>query len=136
MNLWLVKSDPDDYSAVDLERDGQTVWTGVKNPTAQNHLRAMNAGAAVLVYHTGDQKAIVALAKVAVGPRPESAGGKMVVVDLAFDCWLESPVTLATIKADAFFKDFALVRIGRLSVMPVTEPQWKRILALSGATGP
>lgn len=134
MNRWLVKSDPDEYSAADLERDGLTAWTGVKNATALIHLRAMKAGDPVLLYHTGDAKAVVAAATVAAGPRPEpdDPTGKLVVVDLAFDRWLKAPVPLAAIKADPAFKDFALVRIGRLSVMPVTEAEWKRLASLGG----
>ena len=148
MNRWLVKSDPDEYSAADLERDRRTVWDGVTNALAQRHIRAMAKGDAVLTYHSGKEKAVVATAKVAAAPRPEgrtphASGGPILspqssalspapcVVELAFDRWLKHPVTLAAIKADPAFKDFALVRISRLSVMPVTTAQWDRVLALS-----
>jgi predicted RNA-binding protein with PUA-like domain len=134
MATWLVKGDPDDYSAADLERERRTVWTGVRNPVAQKNLRSMNEGDDVLVYHTGDEKAIVATATVAAGPRPDPAhkSGKLFVVDLAFGKWFKTPVTLATIKADPAFASFDLVRISRLSVMPVSEEYAARLHKLSG----
>jgi predicted RNA-binding protein with PUA-like domain len=134
---WLIKSDPDEYSAADLERDGTTVWDGVTNALAQKHMRAMSAGDDVLVYHTGDEKAVVAVARVSAAPRPDpkDKSGKLSVVALAFARWLPSPASLSTIKADKSLADFALVRIGRLSVMPVTAAQWKRIEAISKAAG-
>jgi predicted RNA-binding protein with PUA-like domain len=134
MNRWLVKGDPEDYSAADLERERRTEWSGVRNPVAQGHLREMKIGDEVLVYHTGGEKAVVALARVAAGPRPDTGDqtGKLVVVDLEFVRWLKNPVTLAAIKADSAFADFLLVRIGRLSVMPVNAGQWKRIMELAG----
>lgn len=135
MKRWLVKSDPDEYSAADLERDGRTTWDGVSNALAQQHLRAMAEGDAVLVYHTGKAKAVVAEARVSGGPRPDPAdkAGKRVAVELAFERWLPRAVALAEIKADPTFEDFALVRIGRLSVMPVTAAQWNRIVKLAKA---
>jgi predicted RNA-binding protein with PUA-like domain len=133
MNRWLVKGDPEDYSAADLERERRTVWSGVKNPAAIAHLRAMTVGDEVLVYHTGGEKSVVALARVAVGPRADAGDrtGKLVVVDLEFVRWLKKPVALAAIKAEPAFADFLLVRIGRLSVMPVTPAQWKRLMELA-----
>jgi predicted RNA-binding protein with PUA-like domain len=133
MNRWLVKSDPDDYSARDLERDGRTVWSGVRNAAALLHLRKMRPGDAVLVYHTGVERTVVARAKIASLPRPDAddPGRKAVVIDVAFDGWLKAPVTLAQIRSDPAFADFALVRISRLSVMPVSVAQWQRILKLS-----
>lgn len=134
MHYWLIKGDPDDYSAADLERDGQTVWDGVSNPVALKHLRSMAAGDGVFIYHTGSQKAIVAIGEVAVGPRsdPKDKSGKAVLVEMRFKQWLKNPVTLAEIKANPDFADFELVRIGRLSVMPVSAGRWKAILALTG----
>ena len=128
MNRWLVKSEPEDYSAADLERDRRATWDGVKSALAQRHLKAMGKGDSVLLYHTGKERAVVALAKVAGAPRPDS---DLTVVDLSFDRWLDNPVSLAAIKSDPSFKDFALVRISRLSVMPVTSAEWERILAMS-----
>lgn len=131
---WLVKTEPTDYAAEDLERDGTTDWTGVKNPTAQQHLRAMKAGDDVLVYHTGNVKAIVATATVERGPAPDPGdpAGKRVQVTLAFGGWLKTPVTLKQIKADERFADFDLVRMSRLSVMPVDGATWKALLGLAG----
>jgi predicted RNA-binding protein with PUA-like domain len=137
MNHWLVKSDAETYSAHDLERDGRTEWDGVRNPTALRHIRAMSEGDVVFIYHSGKEKAIVAMARAASDPRSDARdkSGKLSVVDLAFDEWLKSPVTLAAIKADPFFADFDLVRLSRLSVMPVSAAQWKRILAMAGTPG-
>lgn len=138
MGGWLIKSDPDEYSAHDLKRDRKTVWDGVANPTALIHLRAMRDGDAVLIYHTGGEKAILALAKVSGNPRPDPADarGKNVLVTIAFEKYLDRPVTLAEIKADKAFANFDLVRLSRLSVMPVSAAHWKRILALSATPAP
>lgn len=133
MNRWLVKSDPDEYSAHDLAREKRTAWTGVSNPVALKHLRAMADGDEVLVYHTGAQRAVVALANVAGKPRndPADKSGKSVLVELEFREWLAKPVELAQIKEDPAFASFDLVRISRLSVMPVSAAHWKRILAMT-----
>ncbi len=135
MNHWLLKSDPDEYSAADLQRDGATTWDGVKNAAALIHMRAMRKGDALLIYHTGAERAVVATAKVSGDPQSDAsdAAGKLVGVPIAFDRWFSTPVTLAAIKAEPAFRDFALVRIGRLSVMPVAAPLWERLLALGGA---
>lgn len=133
MAHWLVKSDPDDYSAADLERDGSTRWDGVRNALAQQHLSAMKAGDGVLVYHSGAERAIVALAKVASPPQPDESdpSGKAVCVQLAFEKRVATPVTLAALKEDPAFEGFDLLRISRLSVMPVSAAHWKRILKLA-----
>lgn len=130
---WLVKEEPSTYSFAAFLRDGRTTWSGVRNPLAQKHLRAMTPGDRVFFYHTGSEKAVVGTARVAAAPVPDpaDASGKLWAVDLVPDAALPAPVTLATIKADAFFADFALVRMGRLSVMPVTDAQWDRIVALA-----
>lgn len=128
MAHWLVKSDPEDYSAADLARDGRTVWDGVRNALAQRHLRDMRPGDEVLVYHTGAEKAVVARATVVGAPRP-AADGSGVTVELAFAGWLPRPVSLAAIKADPALAGLALVRQGRLSVMPVTAGEWRRLVA-------
>jgi predicted RNA-binding protein with PUA-like domain len=135
MSVWLVKSDPDTYSFADLARDRRTVWDGVANAAALGHLRAMKRGDTVLVYESGAVKAVVGRARVAAGPRPDPAldDPRRVVVDLAAEGSLPAPVTLAAIKSDPAFRDFALVRISRLSVMPVLEALARRILALGGA---
>ncbi len=133
MKRWLIKGEPDDYGAAELEREGRTTWDGIRNPTAQQNLRAMTAGDALLVYHSGKEKAIVATARVvkAAYPDPKDKSGKLVAVQIEFDAWLPNPVPLAAIKADPFFADFDLVRISRLSVMPVSGTQWKRVMTMS-----
>jgi len=119
----LVKTEPTDYSFADLERDKQTRWTGVANPLAKKHLRSMAKSDQVFVYHTGAEKQIVGIADVqTTGEEPE----------LQFREWLKRPVTLAEIRARKEFADFALVRIGRLSVMPVSAAQWKSLCAMAG----
>lgn len=124
-NYWLVKTEPSTYSLDDLEREGTATWDGVKNPVALKHLRAMQPGDEVLIYHTGDEKAVVGVATVvaAANPDPKIKAKRR----------LPRPVTLATIKADKAFADLPLVRIGRLSAMPIPGPQYARILKLAGA---
>jgi predicted RNA-binding protein with PUA-like domain len=130
---WLVKEEPDNYNFDQFVADGQTVWSGVKNPVAQRNLRAMKKGDRVFFYHTGKQKAVVGTAKVTVEayPDPKDKSGSLVVVELAPDKKLARPVTLAEIKASGKFADWALVRVPRLSVMPVTEEQWAAIEKMS-----
>lgn len=135
MNRWLIKCDPDDYSAADLARDKQTHWTGVRNPQAQQHLRSMAANDTALIYHTGKEKAAVATAVIVSAPNPDPTdiAGKAVAVQVRFDAWLARPVTLAELKAETeSFTDFALLKISRLSVMPVRPAEWKRLLQLAG----
>lgn len=126
---WLFKEEPTHYSFDDLQRDGKTSWTGVKNPLAQKHLRSVKKGDRIFFYHTGDEKAVVGVAKAAGAPYPDPADkeGKLYAVDVVPVRKLPHPVTLAAIKADKWFADFALTRMPRLSVMPVTDEQWKRI---------
>lgn len=135
MNHWLLKTEPSEYSYDDLEREGRGVWDGVANNLALIHLRQMKKGDLALVYHTGDEKAAVGVAEVASNPYPDPKAGdpKLVVVDLAPKRRLARPVTLAELKADPEFADFALVKISRLSVMPVEPVRWKKLLALSKA---
>jgi len=131
---WLFKEEPTHYSFADLQKDGRTCWSGVRNPVAQKHLRAVRAGDEVLYYQTGKDKAVVGLAKAIADarPDPDDSAGKLVVVDIAPVRALPQAVTLATCKAQKALADFALVRLPRLSVMPVTDDQWKLILALAG----
>lgn len=135
MAYWILKTEPDSYSYADLTRDGATVWDGVANNAALIHLRAMAPGDAALIYHTGDERRAVGLAEVVRGPYPDPklADPKLVVVDVRPAGELPRPVELAAIKADPFFADFALVRQGRLSVVPVTAEQWARLMAMAGA---
>ena len=133
MKKWLLKTEPGTYSFSDLTREGRTCWDGVSNPVALGHLRAMQKGDEAFFYHTGAEKAIVGLARIVSDPYPDPRLGdpRRVVVDLAPLRPLDHPVTLAAVKADPRFRDFALVRIGRLSVMPVSPEQWKALLALA-----
>ena len=126
---WLFKEEPTNYSFDALVKDGKTVWSGVKNPLAQKHLRSVKRGDRIFYYHTGNEKAVVGVARAAGDAYPESKDktGKTSVVDVEPVKKLPRPVTLAEIKADAAFKSFALVRISRLSVMPVTDDEWRRI---------
>ena len=126
---WLFKEEPTSYSYDAFAKDGSAVWSGVKNPVAQRNLLSVKKGDAVFYYHTGDEKAIVGIAKATCDayPDPKDKTGKAHVVDIAPAKKLARPVTLKEIKADAAFKDFPLVRISRLSVMPVTDGEWKRI---------
>ena len=130
---WLVKEEPTHYSFDDLVRDGRTVWSGVRNPLAQKHLRSMRKGDRIFFYHTGDVKAIVGIAKAASAPYPDpgDSAEKMHAIDVVPVRKLKSPVTLAAVKADKSFSSFPLVRMSRLSVMPVTDLEWKRIEQMS-----
>jgi predicted RNA-binding protein with PUA-like domain len=131
-NLWLLKTEPSTYSYDRLVKEGRTVWDGVRNNLALMHLRAMQEGDRVLIYHSGGEKAVVGTARVAAGPYPDPAreDPKLVVVDVAPDARLARPVPLAELKADPQLRELPLVRMSRLSVMPVEAEQWKRILAL------
>jgi predicted RNA-binding protein with PUA-like domain len=133
MAQWLVKEEPDHYGYEALERDGTTSWSGVRNPLAQKHLRSIRKGDRVFYYHTGKEKAVVATAKAASDAYPDAAdpSGKLYAVDIVPDRRLPRPVTLAEIKADASFASFPLVRMARLSVMPVTDREWGKIEAMS-----
>ncbi|MGE5801327.1 MAG: EVE domain-containing protein [Gemmatimonadota bacterium] len=136
-NYWLVKTEPSTYSYDDLEREHTAVWDGVKNPVALRNLRAMHPGDQVLVYHTGDEKAVVGWATVVSAPYadPKKKDPKLFVIDLRGHRRLPQPVTLAQIKADKTLSELPIVRQGRLSVSPVTAPQWSRLLQLAGAGG-
>jgi len=133
-SYWLLKTEPSAYSYDRLERDGRAVWDGVKNPVALKNLRAMQPGDAVLIYHTGDEKAAVGVAEIvtAAYPDPKGKDPKLMVVDLKPRGRLPRPVPLADIKADPAFQDHPLVRVGRLSVVPLAAAQWKKLLALGG----
>ena len=128
-----MKEEPEHYAYDRLEEDRKTVWAGVKNPLAQKHLRAIRRGDRIFYYHTGKERAVVAVARAAgdAYPDPKDAAGKLFVVDVTPDKKLPRPVTLAEIKADPAFASFALVRVSRLSVMPVTDAEWARIEKMS-----
>jgi predicted RNA-binding protein with PUA-like domain len=124
--LWLVKEEPTHYNFATFLDERRTTWSGVRNPVAQRHLRSMEEGDTVLYYHTGNEKAVVGLAKVASAPAPDPQDktGKLFVVELTADRALPRPVTLAEIKAAPLFADSPLARVPRLSVMPITDDQW------------
>lgn len=123
MARWLFKTEPSDYSFDQLVKDRKTTWNGVTNATALIHLRKVKKGDAVLIYHTGDVKSIVGLARAASDGYPDPTSPKLAVVDLAPDRALK-PVALADLKKNPRFKNFDLVRNSRLSVMPVPDELW------------
>ena len=132
-NYWLLKTEPSTYSYADLERDKKAVWDGVSNALALKHLRSMKRGDSAFIYHTGDEKQIVGIAVVARGPYPNpiETDPKLVVVDLRPQRQLKRPVTLTEIKRRREFDGFELVRMGRLSVMPVSEARWRRLCEMA-----
>jgi predicted RNA-binding protein with PUA-like domain len=134
-NYWILKTDTDTYSFDDLARERRAVWDGVSNALALKHIRGMAKGDPVLIYHSGDEKALVGLAQVASAPYqdPKQSDPKRVVVDIEAGKRLPRPVTLAAVKADPAFAELGLVRLSRLSVIPVSEAHWKRLLALAEA---
>lgn len=133
MGHWLFKEEPGCYSFADLERDGTTLWSGVTNSLAQKHLRAVKKGDKILFYHTGNEKSVVGVVEAAADPipDPEDDTGKHVAVEVKPVRKLKNPVTLAAIKSDTAFAAWELVRIGRLSVMPVPPDLWKKIEAMA-----
>lgn len=133
MAYWLMKTEPDEYSYSDLEQEGTTVWNGVKNALALKHLRNMSSGDLVFIYHTGKQRQIIGLAEVVSEPYPDPAlnDSKRVVVDIRVMKRISQPLTLKKIKESNLFKDFDLLRLPRLSVLPVSESYWDLILKLA-----
>jgi predicted RNA-binding protein with PUA-like domain len=122
MSTWLLKTEPSEYTYDDLVRDKRTTWDGVVNPTARKHLREMAAGDLAIIYHTGDERQAIGVAEVvAAGDPPTLAPRKP----------LAQPVPLSAIKAHAAFADSPLVKIGRLSVVPLGAAEWRALLALS-----
>ena len=133
MALGLFKEEPTSYSYADLERDGSAVWGGVTNALARQNLRKVAVGDRVFFYHTGKEKAVVGEMRVAIGPKPDPSSDdpKGVAVEVEPVRALARPVPLSAIKADAALAGWDLVRLPRLSVVPVTEEQWRRIEELS-----
>jgi predicted RNA-binding protein with PUA-like domain len=133
MALWLLKTEPSTYSYDDLARDKKTTWDGISNATALKHIRTMKKGDSALIYHTGDERAVVGIAEIASNPYPDPKAGdeKLVAFDLKPKKKLAAPVSLDTIKSDKTFEGWDLLRIGRLSVVPVPPAMWKRIEQLS-----
>lgn len=134
MAYWLLKSEPQEYSYIDLEQAGCGIWDGVKNPLALKYLRTMKLGDEVLIYHTGKERQVVGIAEIMSLPYPDPTlnDPRFMVVDIRAVRSLPQPVTLTQIKQDHHFTDFDLVRLPRLSVVPVSAEYWQRILQLAG----
>ena len=133
-NFWLVKQEPSSYSWSDLVAEGETSWTGVRNFTARNNLRKMRKADEVLFYHSGEEKAVVGIAKVmrTACPDPTAKEGDWSTVDLAAVKPLARPVTLREIKGNLRLRGIPLIRQSRLSVMPLAEPEFREIVNMAG----
>jgi len=134
MARWLVKSEPGTYSLDDLKRDGKTVWDGVRNNTAALHLKAMKVGDEVFFYHSGEGKEVVGVAKVAKESYldPTDPAGRFVAVELAYVRPLKTPVTLVQMKAEPALAQMAMIKLSRISVSPVTDAEWAKVLQMAG----
>ena len=132
MAAWILKTEPTDYSFPDLLREGWAVWSGISNPTALQNLRKVEKGDTILIYHTGKERQVVGLARAKSGPYPDPALGdpKHVVIDVTADKALRTPVTLEQFKADPMLSKTDLVRLGRLSVVPLSDAQLARVMKL------
>jgi predicted RNA-binding protein with PUA-like domain len=133
MAYWLFKQEPSTYSYSQLEKDGKTVWDGVANNLALKHLRSVKKDDKAIFYHTGDEKQAVGIMDIVSDAYPDPKDKSLTVVDVKPAGRLKKPVTLAQIKADPAFSQWELVRISRLSVMPVPEKLWTRLIKMSGA---
>lgn len=131
MNYWLVKTEPETYSWDDLVRDKKTVWDGVRNFQARSNLKSMKQGDTVFFYHTGDEKAIIGLAKVAKEAYPDPKDKDWVVIEIASDKKLKKPVTLSQIKSTKKLANMVLVKASRLSVQPVRQDEFTLVIELS-----
>lgn len=134
-NYWILKTEPSSYSFDRLATDRRAVWDGVSNALALKHLRSMAKGDQTFIYHTGDEKALVGLARIASDPYSDPKNEKLTVVDIEAGDRLPRPVTLAAVKADPAFAQLGLVRMSRLSVIPVPPDLWKRLMAMGGRPG-
>ncbi|MSR65065.1 MAG: EVE domain-containing protein [Verrucomicrobiae bacterium] len=134
MNYWVLKTEPSEFSYANLEEKKKAVWDGITNPLALKYIRSMGKGDLAFIYHTGDEKQITGIARITSGayPDPRDDTGKLSVVDLAPLQRLKKPITLTSLKAKRDFADWELVRIGRLSVVPVDEERWKKLKKLGG----
>ena len=136
MNYWLAKQEPSGprgYNILQLQKDKKTIWDGVHNNLALKHIRNMKKGDLIFFYHTGDERQVVGIMSVISNPypNPEEENKRFVVVDVKFKKLLKTPVTLDTIKKQKKFKDWELLRISRLSVMPVPKIIWDYIIKMS-----
>ncbi|MEM7726535.1 MAG: EVE domain-containing protein [Cyanobacteria bacterium P01_A01_bin.45] len=132
MAYWLLKTEPEEYSYNDLEKEKTTVWNGVNNALALKHMRTMQPGDLAFIYHTGKQKKIVGIGLISSQPYPdpELNEAKRTVVKVQAVEKVTVPVSLKEIKQDDSFKDFEMLRLPRLSVVPVAKPYWQRLIAL------
>ena len=136
MNYWLAKQEPSGprgYNILQLQKDKKTMWDGVHNNLALKHIRNMKKGDLIFFYHTGDERQVVGIMSVISNPypNPEEENKRFVVIDVKFKKLLKTPVTLDTIKKQKKFKDWELLRISRLSVMPVPKLIWDEIIKMS-----
>ena len=131
MNYWLVKTEPDTYSWDDLVKEKKGTWDGVRNFQARSNMKSMEKGDKVFVYHTGDEKSVIGIAKVVTAPYPEPKDPDWVAVDLAPEKKLKKSISLSQIKSDKRFANMVLVRASRLSVQPVEEEKFNLIVSLS-----
>ncbi|MBD2446875.1 EVE domain-containing protein [Nostoc sp. FACHB-152] len=133
MAYWLLKTEPDKYSYADLARNGSTVWDGVTNALALKHIRTMLPGDLALIYHTGKERQIMGIAEIISQPYPDPKlnDAKLVVVDLKAIRPVSQPVSLTQIKQNDKFTDFDLLRLPRLSVVPVSEAHWQQLIHLT-----
>jgi predicted RNA-binding protein with PUA-like domain len=135
MAYWLFKQEPSCYTLADLERDRRTIWDGVSNSLALKNLGQVHRNDRIFFYHTGTQRAVVGEMRATEDPRPVADNGKALVVEVEFVRALPRPVTLAEIKADKSFAGWELIRLPRLSVLPVSAAQWRRIEQLGKKAG-
>jgi predicted RNA-binding protein with PUA-like domain len=138
MSLWLLKTEPSTYSWDELVREKRTVWNGITNAAALKHIRSMNKADQAFLYHTGDERAIVGIVTIISDPYSDPAEDdeKLVAVDVKPKSKLRRPVSLHEIKADPAFAGWDLLRIGRLSVVPVPRKMWDRVLKIASSTQP
>jgi len=132
MRYWLLKTEPESFSWDDLERAGKATWDGVRNPRARNNIGAMKKDDLAFIYHTGDEKAVIGIARVQKEAYPEPGDAAWLVVDLVPEKKLKRAVTLAEVKADSDLKDMTLARVPRLSVQSVEKAEFDKIIKMSG----
>jgi predicted RNA-binding protein with PUA-like domain len=131
MNYWLMKTEPGTFSWDDLQKAGKTTWDGVRNFQARNNLKAMSKGDLAFIYHSGEDKSVIGIARIDKESYPDPGDKDWVVVDIKSEKKLKKPISLAQVKADRDLKEMVLVRASRLSVQPVTKAEFDRIIKLS-----
>lgn len=130
MNYWLLKTEPETFSWDDLEKAGKATWDGVRNPRARNNIKNMKKGDLAFIYHTGDEKSVIGIARVDKESYPEPGDTAWLVVDLVPEKKLKRPVTLAEVKADSDLKNMTLARVPRLSVQGVEKSEYEKIVKM------